>query len=122
DQTTRTITANPLPTPAFTRTPTANTCSPAVITFTNTTNMAAAGNDGVTFEWDMGDGTNHSGVTPPPHTYEHNGNTFRDFQVRLTATNRFGCVTTTNPQTVRVLPQPDLDFTVVPDEGCQPLS
>jgi PKD repeat protein len=76
---TRTITANPLPTPSFTRTPTANTCSPAVLSYTNTTNLAAAANDGATFSWDLGDGTTFTGLTPPAHTYTHNGNTFRDF-------------------------------------------
>ncbi|MCK6690540.1 MAG: PKD domain-containing protein, partial [Thermoanaerobaculia bacterium] len=98
------ITVNPGPTAGFT-----STTNGATATFTNTST------NGVSYNWDFGDGGS-SNAQNPTHTYATDGT----YTVTLTATNP--CGTSTSSQTVVIVTPPTAGFTATPTSGCGPLT
>ncbi|MBA3829806.1 MAG: PKD domain-containing protein [Taibaiella sp.] len=84
DSTTQTITVNPRPSVGFTSSPTKPCPAPININFTNNTTTASG--TITSYQWSFGDGTG-SATTAPSHTYNANG----PFEVKLVATNSYGC-------------------------------
>ncbi|NBC09660.1 MAG: hypothetical protein GVY26_20905, partial [Bacteroidetes bacterium] len=101
------IEVQPLPNPSFTPDVTFG-CPPLQVGFDNTTT------DATYFVWDFGDGNSAVGENPPPHTYQESG----FYDIRLEATDLFGCSQDTIFSFVNVYPVPAIDFEVVADEPC----
>lgn len=88
-------------------------CSPIIFTFSNTT----IGGD--TYDWSFGDG-GVSTQTNTTHTFTNIALSFITRTVQLIATNPFGCKDTTS-QTYQIFPEPFINFTMTPGDGCTPL-
>jgi gliding motility-associated-like protein len=100
-----TITVNPLPQVSFSDA--ASGCEPLIVEFVNTT----PGNN-ASCTWDFGDGNVLTGCGAVSNTYSA-GN----YDVSLTVTSDLGCTATvTYLQYVAVSPQPDANFSYLPDE------
>ena len=95
------------PTPGFTYTISGNT-----VNFTNTTSPL----NGNTYQWDFGDNTSSTEVSPS-HTYA----TAATYTVVLTVTSP-SCGTVTTTQTINLAQPPVADFVASPVNGCAPLS
>lgn len=84
--------------------------APAPVQFTNLTQ------NGGTYTWDFGDGGT-STLTNPSHTYLNNG----FYDVTLTATSPFGCVSSViKPQYINIYDS-HLSIEVAPGDGCIPV-
>ena len=88
-------------------------CSPATFSFENTSV------DATHFEWDFDDNSS-SNDTNTNHTYYNLGNSVEYFEVKLTAYDDFSCSSTTSAY-VTLYPNPDHNFTVTPQTGCDPV-
>ena len=88
-------------------------CSPVMVDFTNTSQNATS------YLWGFGDG-NSDTLTNVSHTFINQGLLLETFNVSLIASNQFGCQDT-SIQLVIVYPEPQFDFTVIPNSGCSPL-
>jgi gliding motility-associated-like protein len=111
DTTYQTITS--YPDPDFTFNISAQSgCTPLTVNFPT---IAGA----VTYQWNFGDGVTASGAAPS-HIYQNLSDTTQTYQVRLIASNPFGCVDTSY-STVSVFPKPIAQFTAAPNTGCSPL-
>ena len=86
-------------------------CSPATITFQNTTGASG------TYKWVFGDGTTFTGTTPPAHTYTGNGT----YNVKLIVTDANGCVDSLTKNSYIVISDIEAKFMAVPVDGCTPL-
>lgn len=100
------------PTVAFTATPTEG-CGPLAVDLLN-----ASSGDGVSYAWDLGDGTTSTTEQPgtliyPPSIYDDT-----TYTVALTATNR--CTSVTATQDILVHPLPTARFGPDLDYGCSP--
>jgi gliding motility-associated-like protein len=110
DTATQSITVLPNPQPNFTSSNPRSCSTPHTVNFTNTSI------DGVSYQWDFGDGGT-STLANPSHTYT----AFGEYNVTLIATNAFGCTDTlTIERYVRVLPT-DVQLANLPGNGCAPL-
>lgn len=89
-------------------------CHPFQKTFPTSTNDGA-----VAWLWNFGDG--HSSINNgPTHTFENPTFSNQVFDVRLVASNAFGCTDTSETQ-IRVFPKPLAQFNASPPFGCAPL-
>jgi PKD repeat protein len=92
DTYTAVVTVNPGATSSFNAAP---VCRGTPTVFNNTST------GGASYEWNFGDGSTHSTVQSPTHTYANSGN----FVVTLTVTNTWGCkFLSTNTVVVNVMP------------------
>jgi len=113
DSSKRVLSVLPAPANSFTTNLTSG-CSPININFTNTTIGAT------TYSWNFGDGNSDIG-TNPSHTYTNTNLVSQSNTVTLVATNSLGC-SSTSSQVITVFPQPVFSITMVPPNGCAPLS
>jgi len=91
-----------------------NGCHPLTVQFSNNSR------GGYSYLWELESGTT-SNVLEPRHVFLNSSNTDpQEYQVRMTARNRFGCSSVTS-NTITVFPRPLAYF--VPDvlQGCSPL-
>jgi gliding motility-associated-like protein len=86
-------------------------CSPLSVTF-----PALVG--AVVYDWDFGDGTTATGQQPT-HTFINNTTNNLTYNVRLIATNSFGCQDTTYEDVV-VFPTPTALFNIDTNAACSP--
>ncbi len=89
-------------------------CSPLPKTFTNTSIGANS------YTWALGDG-NTSNTINPSHTYTNNSLTLLTHTITLFASNANGCIDSIK-NTIQIFPQPFFSFTMIPAQGCSPLS
>jgi PKD repeat protein len=101
------VEVQPLPNPSFTPDVTFG-CPPLQVGVENTTTDAAY------YVWHFGDGNSAVGQNPPPHLYQEPG----FYDIRLEATDIFGCSNDTIFSFINVYPEPVIDFEVAPDEPC----
>lgn len=111
DTTTKVITVNPEPIFNFTTLPDSG-CSPLRVQFPVVVGA-------VSYQWDFGDGNTSVGANPT-HLYVNNTTNNQTFNIRLIATNSFGCSDTSYGD-VLVYPNPTSIFTTDTIRGCQPL-
>ncbi|NNC82574.1 MAG: PKD domain-containing protein [Flavobacteriales bacterium] len=74
----------------------------------------------VSYDWSFGDGNTSNSATPS-HTYINVTDSVLTFDIRLIASNAFGCTDTTYSQ-VDVYPSSQSVFTMDTDEGCSPVA
>jgi PKD repeat protein len=101
------VEVQPLPNPSFMPDVTFG-CPPLQVGVDNTTT------DAEYFVWYFGDGNSAVGQNPPPHFYQEPG----FYDIRLEATDIFGCSNDTIFSFINVYPEPVIDFEVIPDEPC----
>src|SRR6201993_709947 len=101
---TNTVIVNPNPTVAFTVN---NACAGSIFMFANNSTIAANGNL-VQNLWNFGDGTTSTQVTP-----QHNYTTANTYNITLTETSNFGCVSSFS-QPVTAYPNPTVNFVTNP--------
>lgn len=89
-------------------------CSPLPVTFTNTSVGAN------TYTWSFGDATGSAAMNPS-HTYTNASLVLQVFTITMVASNSVGC-SDTSIKTIQVFPQPFFNFTMIPAQGCTPLS
>ena len=82
-------------------------CAPLNLDFTNTSQ------NGIFYEWDFGDGTSSSDVSPS-HTFEEEGN----YAVSLIATDINGCYKDTTIYNINVYPSPTAVFIFNKESQC----
>lgn len=93
-------------------------CVNRPISFNNSTTAGSYGpgcNTGATYEWDFGDGSPHSTLQSPSHSYVAAGT----YNVKLTATNPCGSTTVTKPVCITVAPTPAFTIT---NADCAPFT
>ncbi|MCF8464269.1 MAG: PKD domain-containing protein [Flavobacteriales bacterium] len=100
-----------LPEPEFTHN---DTCFEDIVSFINQSQISEGTID--VYDWDFGDLTN-SNLQDPTHAYPAEG----FYQATLLATSNFGCVESVSHQ-VEIFPLPQISYTPIPNEGCQPLT
>ncbi|MBK8701156.1 MAG: PKD domain-containing protein [Saprospiraceae bacterium] len=88
------------PTAAFTQDVTSG-CQPLTVQFSNTSSGASQ------YNWDFGDQTSNSQQAGPKHTFEQSGT----FQVKMTASDNYGCFEDTSLLNILVFPKPAAAFT-----------
>lgn len=113
DTTEMPVSVYPLPVATFTSNLSGG-CSPYAITFTNTSIGAS------TYNWDFGD-ANGSTLLNPSHTYTNVSFSLQTNTITLVATNSVGCVDSVK-HTVQIFPEVFANFTMLPPQGCTPLS
>ena len=96
----------PIPTASLTASPVFG-CPPLQVSVNN------ASTDASYFTWDYGDGNTDVG-NPTQHTYTESG----FYDIRLTATDDFGCSDDTVFSTIQVYPVPDVAFESFADKPC----
>ncbi len=106
------ITVYPSPNFTFSAQPDSG-CTPLNVTFPSVIGA-------INYQWDFGDGATGTGPTPQ-HTYLNNTDSVQHFNVKLVATNAFGCIDSTFGVIV-VYPSPVAQFTVSGPTGCHPLA
>jgi len=111
DTSTQNITVYPIPNFGFTAVPDSG-CSPLSVSFPSVVGAVA-------YQWDFGDGNNGTGPTPS-HVYSNSTTNDVTYNVELIATSAFGCIDTANG-TVKVFPNPTVNFTGDFNTGCHPL-
>jgi gliding motility-associated-like protein len=89
-------------------------CDPDPANFINTSI------NGDSFLWDFGDGATSTDENPS-HQFENTTPVIQQFDVELIAYTSNGCNDTTSA-TISVFPQPDFDFTLPADTGCNPFT
>lgn len=104
----------PKPTSNFSFTPNGG-CSPANITFTNTSLSAT------TYTWNYGDGTGQVNFPNPTHTFTNNSLLPLTHTISLIASNTFSC-SDTKTNTITILPKPVASFTTSTNAGCTPFN
>jgi gliding motility-associated-like protein len=109
----KTISVYPKPIANFTAN-LAGGCSPLITTFTNTSLGAS------TYSWSFGDGVTSTSINPI-HTYTNTSFNLQTVTITLVSTNSFGCVDSIK-KTLQVYPQVFAGFTMLPSQGCSPLS
>ncbi|MCX7697435.1 MAG: PKD domain-containing protein, partial [Bacteroidales bacterium] len=97
------VTVNPIPDAQFTFSPN-NACSPVTVNFLN----SSVGN-GLTYQWDFGDGSPTSNAQNPSHAYNSFGSGTQNYNVRLIITDNKDCKDTSY-QVVTVKQRPNIDF------------
>lgn len=112
NSTTGTVTVWEGPTVDFTATPT-DGCAPLAVGITNN----SSGN-GVTYQWDLGDGTTSSLDQPGTNVYTGSAYVDTTYTITLTATNV--CTSVSASQDVVVHPVPSAYFGPDFDYGCSP--
>lgn len=112
DTTTQVVTSYPEPDFTFDVTSESG-CAPLVVTFPPISGA-------VTYNWNFGDG-NTAGGPSPTHIYQNTGTTVLTFDIRLIASNAFGCVDTAY-SSIEVYPIPVAEFLPTPASGCSPVS
>lgn len=109
DDTTNLITWQPAPSDVIIAPSTFNGCIPANIFFDN---LSSPIDSTYTFEWEFGDGTVDS-VMSPTHLFEHEG----VYSISVKITSPIGCeVEDVFPNWIRVLPSPKAMFSYSPEE------
>ena len=98
----------------FTNSPVPN-CAPAGVQFTNNSI------NGVSYEWDFGDGSPISTLLDPSHVFTNTSLFIQNYTVQLVTFSANGCSDTVT-HTLSVNPQLVLSMTSNPDSGCSPLS
>lgn len=106
------ITVYPEPNFSFSALPDSG-CTPLQVTFPVVLGA-------VSHQWDFGDGSTGTGPAPQ-HTYINATDSTVHYQVRLLATNAFGCTDSTETVVV-VHPAPVAQFTVAASSGCHPFT
>lgn len=99
------------PSASFTSTDTAGCATPFTAAFVNTST------NGVTWKWDFGDGTS-SVAASPSKSYTKEG----VYSISLTATNQWGCSTTSTQKDLIRVYAPKIRILNLPDSGCAPLT
>lgn len=64
-----------------------DTCAPYTASFTNTSTHTSVPAAGTVYTWDFGDGTTHTGTTPPNKNYSKSGT----YTIKLTMANAGAC-------------------------------
>ncbi|MBL4585826.1 MAG: PKD domain-containing protein, partial [Flavobacteriales bacterium] len=90
-----------------------DTCFEDNVDFLNLSQIPEGTND--IYDWNFGDAST-SQLINPSHPFPSEG----FYQTKLIATSNFGCQDSIT-KTVEIYPLPQLAFTPMPDEGCQPL-
>ena len=111
DTVTKDIRVYVLPEPEFTHN---DTCFEDIVTFANQSQISEGTIDA--YQWDFGDMGN-SNLENPTHAYLAEG----FYSATLVATSNYGCTETIAHQ-VEIFPLPQVSFTPIPNEGCQPLT
>ena len=111
DTITKEIRVYVLPEPEFTHN---DTCFEDIVSFINQSQISEGTVDA--YDWDFGDLTT-SNLQTPTHAYPAEG----FYQAVLLATSNFGCTETMSHQ-VEIFPLPQISYTPIPNEGCQPLT
>ncbi len=107
DTVTTTLSARPKPVASFTVDQTPVCLSANNFVFTNTSTISDGSN--LTYKWVFGDNT-ISPVQSPTHVYAAAGT----YQVKLITFNNAGCSDTSAVQTLTVLPNPPVSYTISP--------
>ena len=93
-------------------------CGETTVEFTN--NIPSNGNPGFTYEWDLGDGSNYTGETPPPHTYDQPGMYVVTYHATIdTIGHILNSVTVLNADCSDPFNAPDLYLFIEDSEGMQ---
>lgn len=93
--------------------------SPLSVAFT-AENSYDPNNNALTYEWDFGDGTNGTGLTPN-HTFTSNSNDGQSFTVRLTVTDELGAQQSTERVVSLNNTPPNVEITSFKDGDQYPL-
>lgn len=110
--TTAPVIVHPLPEPDFSAT---SVCLGETTEFTDLSTILTGSID--VYDWDFGDGSTHGAVSDPTHDYDP-----ADFyDVTLTLTSDNGCQESVTIS-VEVYPLPEVMFSALETEGCQPYS
>jgi gliding motility-associated-like protein len=105
------VTVHPLPEPVFTS---GSVCQGLETSFTNTSTISSGAI--ATYQWDFGDQAS-SAQFDPAHTYSAAG----IYTATLTAVSDEGCEAMV-AEDVEVYPLPEVNFSISPQSGCEPLS
>jgi len=111
DTITKDIRVYVLPEPEFAHN---DTCFEDIVSFINQSEISEGIIDA--YDWDFGDLTS-STLQSPTHAYPAEG----FYPTALLATSNFGCTETVTHQ-VEIFPLPQISYTPIPNEGCQPLT
>ncbi|HCT30767.1 MAG TPA: hypothetical protein DIW31_08530, partial [Bacteroidales bacterium] len=95
-------------------------CNLTNVAFTNTTTPVSTNPGGVAnvYDWDFADGANSSALSPS-HIYDNKTDLSRDYKVKLTARNQFGCQDTISKK-VKIYSQIYADFAAIQKHYCSP--
>lgn len=109
----------PKPTAAFSASP-KDSCGPFTVQFSNLSlpNQSGMDRSSMSFAWDFGNGQTSTDSVPTA-TFTNTGVIDSVYRVELIATNAFGCSDTT-VDSIRVHPDPKVDFTAQPLQACAP--
>ena len=107
------ITVNPRPVADFTAPITSKCEPPLTVNFQDISTGGATG-----WEWDFGDGSPVSTLQNPSHTYTAYGS----FNVRLIATNGFGCTDTIVKPNYIIIRRAVISIPGLPTRGCIPFT
>jgi gliding motility-associated-like protein len=89
-------------------------CSPLTVNFINQSNGAT------TYSWNFGDGSAASTELTPTHMFTNNNDYVLASEVTLAVANNYNCVDTARAY-ISVYPALSIDFTAIPEVGCDPL-
>jgi len=90
-------------------------CGPLVVTVTNQTQFANV------YNWNLGDGNTSFDINPV-HTYQPSTVDTLFYDLNLSATSPYGCVTQSDTTLITVLPKPVAGFTTDVTAGCAPMA
>ena len=107
------ITVNPRPVADFTAPITSKCEPPLTVNFQDISTGGATG-----WQWDFGDGSPVSTLQNPSHTYTAYGS----FNVRLIATNGFGCTDTIVKPNYIIIRRASISIPGLPTRGCIPFT
>ncbi|MDB5248215.1 MAG: hypothetical protein JWQ40_2609 [Segetibacter sp.] len=111
DSITKPINVLPAPEPTFTATNNTGCNAPLTVDFKNTSS------DGISYEWNFGDGTAKSFLENPQHIYQKDST----YTVSLTVKNAAGCIgVLVKPGFVKIVPPSIVGLTGLPIKECIP--
>lgn len=115
-----TIRVYPRVTAGFTIPAPAAFCNLTNVSFTNTTTPVSTNPGGVAnvYDWNFGDGANSSALSPS-HIYDNQTSLSRNYRVKLTARNQFGCQDTIS-KLVKIYSEIYADFAAIQKHYCSP--
>lgn len=111
DTITKDIRVYVLPEPLFSHN---DTCFEDDVAFVNESVISEGTID--SYNWDFGDGSSSTNQNPTHHYSSHGL-----YTTKLTATSNYGCLDSVSRQ-VEIYPLPNVAYTALPAEGCQPLT